>query len=156
MKSLVVFYSRTDYNRRVAKEIADSLKADMSEVLPQKNYKGFFGFLRGGYQAAKKKEVMISSPKKAEDYELVVLVSPLWAGALTPPVRSYILRNKFKKIAFFSCNGNGKAQKSLEQLRELKLIPLETGFVSEKEVKDNLHHEKIIEFCDSVRKLMKK
>ena len=102
------------------------------------------------------KQVRISCPKKSEDYKIVILVSPLWAGMLPPPSYSYISKNNFKKIAFFSCNGNGKAQKSLEQMRKLNKLPLETGFVSQNDFKDKLHPIKITEFCDSLNKLMKK
>ncbi len=156
MKFLVAFYSRTDSNRKVAKEIADILKSDIGEILPEEKYTGFLGFLKGGYQAARKKMINVSSPKDPEGYDLVVVVGPLWVGSLSPPLRAYVSKNKFKKLAFFSCNGSGKTQKALEQFRELNKIPIETGIVSQKDVNDKLHHDKVIEFCDSIKKLSKK
>ncbi len=156
MKVLVVFYSRTDNNRKVAREIAEVLKADVGEVLPVVSYGGFFGWLKGGFHALRGVDVEFSCPKSPEGYDLVVLVGPLWAGRLAPPIRAYVVKNRFRKVAFFSCNGSGKTQNSLEQLRKLGCVPLESGFVSENDFKDNLHHDKVIEFCESVKKLMKK
>jgi len=149
---LVVYYSRSGNNKKIAQEIASILKADIDEIVPEKPYHGFFGFMRAGYHAVKKKTVKISSSKNPSSYSLVVIVSPLNVGSLPSPTRSYIKKNKLGKLAFFSCCGRGLAQKSLEQLKDLNLTPRESFFISEKELRGD-YHRKVREFCKAVKKI---
>lgn len=153
MKRLVVYYSRTGNNRKIAQEISGMLEADIDEIVPERPYSGFLGFMKAGYHAIRKKTVKISSYKNPSSYLVVVIVSPLNAGSLPAPVRSYVKKNEFKKLAFFSCCGRGLAQKSLGQLRELNAIPVESSFITEKEFKENIYHKKVGEFCELVKKI---
>lgn len=63
----------------MAKAIARSLKADIEEIKDKRNRTGVFGFLKSGYEALFKKLVDIQPiNKNPEEYDLVIVGSPVW------------------------------------------------------------------------------
>jgi len=127
MKNLVVYYSRSGNNRKIAEELASLslLKADLDEIIPEKKYSGIFGWLRAGFNASRKAKINVS--KNPLDYDLVIFGGPLWAGGKLPsPLLSYISNYKLKKAAFFSVSGRGNISKALLQLQEHGIKPVAT------------------------------
>ena len=125
MKTAIVYYSMNGNTAMVAEELAKSLPADLIEIRPERAYpdKGIRKFLRGGKSA-----VMAETPKlqpyvfRAEEYDRVVIGFPVWAGNITPPVRSFVKENreglKGKDIFAFACQGGSGAEKAFAKLRE--------------------------------------
>lgn len=150
-KVLVAYYSRTGSNKLVAEAIARKLKADIDEIISLKNYSGLIGWIRAGYNASKEKQVMINTQENPESYDLVIVGSPNWAGKMANPMLSYLSKNKFKKIAFFSVCGSGQPQKTPKQLKDRNLDPISMLFLKEKEVKDGTYHKKITDFCKNLK-----
>jgi flavodoxin len=104
MKILTAYYSRTGNTRVVAQKIAEITKSDIEEIKDTKNRSGFFGFLVSGYEAARKKTTKIAELKYDPlNYDIVIIGTPVWAGKMSVPIRTYILNNKdkFDKVAFF-------------------------------------------------------
>ena len=121
MKTLVAFYSRTGTTKKVAQMIASTISADIEEIVDLKNRKGVFGFIIGGYDALKKNKTRIKSPEKnPEDYDFLVVGTPVWGSHLTPAIRTYLNLNKFsKKVAFFcTCSGSG-IQQTLAEMKKI-------------------------------------
>ena len=95
MKPLIIFYSRTGNTKKVAEEIASLLKADIEEIIPLENYLGIWGYIKACIEAIFKKTPLIKkSGKNLTSYNLIIIGSPLWAGTMASPVRTYLLRNK--------------------------------------------------------------
>lgn len=120
MKVLVVFYSRDGHTRRAAEIIADTLKADIDEVVDKKPRKGIFGFLKAGYDATRGKTTAIIFTKDPGKYDIVVVGTPVWNGRVTPAVRTYLMRNRrnIKRCVFFATCAE-RAGKCLRQMRDL-------------------------------------
>ena len=103
MKTIIVYYSMSGNTDLAAREIASRLGADTLRIEPEKSYpdKGFKKFFWGGKSA-----VMAETPPlrpyrfAAEDYEQVILGFPVWAGNLTPPLRTF-LRDNAAAIALY-------------------------------------------------------
>jgi flavodoxin len=115
-KILVVYYSRTGVTQGVAKDLAKSLNADIEQVIDLKNRSGIIGFIGGGKDATQKKMTAIGETKKnPADYDCIILGTPVWAGTITPAIRTYINKNKssFKKVAVFVTAGSTKMGKVL-------------------------------------------
>jgi flavodoxin len=150
MKILVVFYSRTGNTEKVGKEIAKNLKSDRDKIVDLTGRKGVINFIKSGYHAIKNKTTKIRYSKKPEKYDLVVVGGPVWAGRVSPAVRTYISENKFKKIAFFcSCeNKNSVCFKEMEKLTKKPVAVLE---ITEKEIKGNSYRKKTREFSKSIK-----
>ncbi len=122
MKILVVYYSRTGYTRIVAKQIAQSLHADLLELKEQTNRRGIRGFIKGGYDALRHNPTkLMPLDKKSSAYDLVITGSPVWAGTLCPAMRTFLQKNApfIKQVAFFCTHGGGGASKSYADVKTL-------------------------------------
>ena len=123
MKTAVIYYSREGNTRYVAGEIAEALGADVIEIKPKKAYptEGFKKFFHGGKDATMKKNPELEPYSfNADDYEMVILCTPVWAGTFTPPMRSFLSSNDLsrKKVAALVCCSGGNTEKCFAQLKE--------------------------------------
>jgi flavodoxin len=120
LKSIVVYYSLSGNTRFVAEKIAEQLEAELSEVLDKKYGRGRFVYLTGGLAAYRQKMTTIDVSKSVEDYDLTIIGSPVWAGKITPAIRTFLKRNDFsnKHVAFFVTLGGNNREKPLRNLRE--------------------------------------
>lgn len=90
MKTLVVYYSLSGTTRKVAEEFAKELNATIEEIISLKSYSQF-AHLIGGKDALMKVEVPIKhTTNNPNDFELLIVLSPVWALTITPPIYSYL------------------------------------------------------------------
>lgn len=125
MKTAIVFYSMNGNTAMVAQKLAAGMNADLIEIRPEKSYpdKGFKKFLWGGKSA-----VMAETPTlmpysfSAGEYEQIVFGFPVWAGNVTPPIRTFVQENKDilkeKRIAAFACQSGSGGEKAFNKLLE--------------------------------------
>jgi flavodoxin len=155
MKALVIYYSRSGNTIIVGKDIAEALRADDEEIVSFEKYKGFFGYIRSGYEAIfKRKSDIAIMLTKVSEYDLVVLGSPNWGG-MASPVRTFISENdlkKVKKIAFFCVQGGSGAEKVLSQIEKLTKKPINTLIINAKDIGSRDYKNKIKEFCSKLKK----
>ena len=126
MKRLVVFYSLEGNTEYIVDMIAEKLSVDKLKLVPKKAYadKGFAKFFWGGKSA-----VMAEKPElepydvNLDDYDEIVIGFPVWAGNITPPIRTFASDNKDslkgKKISSFACESGAGAEKAFEKLKSL-------------------------------------
>lgn len=104
MKALVVYYSRSGNTRRVAEMITSQLQADLQELVDLKGRAGLLGWLRAGRDAMRDKttdlEPLVFNP---DDYDLIVVGSPVWASHPAPAVSTFLQSQDFsgKRLALF-------------------------------------------------------
>ena len=130
MKSLVVYYSRTGNAKFVAETIAAEIGSDLEEIVDLKKRSGILGFLIGGFDATRGKKTEIAETKKSiEEYELVIVGTPVWNSRPTPAVKTYLQKNKFsgKRIAVFATLSGKKTQ----AIRRAKALVPDAEFVGE-------------------------
>jgi len=125
MKTAIVFYSMNGNTAMVARKLAEGINADLIEIKPEKSYpdKGFKKFLWGGKSA-----VMAETPAlipydfSAGKYDQIVFGFPVWAGNVTPPIRTFVQENKDvlkgKRIAAFACQSGTGGEKAFNKLLE--------------------------------------
>ena len=120
-KTLVLFYSYEGSTRKIAELIASNINADIEEIKPvnEMKSKGFSKYVWGGGQVVMKKKPKLMPLKvDVDQYDTILLGTPVWAGTFTPPIYS-LLENgslKNKKIACFYCHLGG-ADKAVERAR---------------------------------------
>jgi flavodoxin len=122
MKALVIYYSRTGRTKKVAETIADVLTCDKEEIIDTQKRSGPIGFLRSGYQARQKSLINIKEPRKdLLEYDLVIIGTPVWAGTVSSPVRTFIYtyRDRLNAIAFFSTHGGDESQKEFSEMEAI-------------------------------------
>jgi len=155
MQALVVYYSRTGNTKKVGDGIAKELQCDSEELVDTVNRSGPIGWLASGRQAMKKELTKIKPiQKETAMYDLVIIGTPIWAGDMSSPVRTYLAENteKLKKVAFFCTErnrGDEAAFKSMEGLCGKK--PAGTLAVKAKDISDGSYMDKVKKFAGEIR-----
>lgn len=156
MKSVVAYYSKTGNTKFVAEKIANRLQADLCEIKDKKNRKGIWGFLTGSLDARREKLTEIETSRSIEDYELVVVGSPVWFGKMTPATRTFIVNNNFskKKVAFFLTLGGNKPENPMENMKKTVDISIQNGDLALNKVLEQREETiaKITKWCKELPK----
>ncbi|MBN2017995.1 MAG: flavodoxin [Candidatus Cloacimonetes bacterium] len=156
VKSLVVYYSLEENTHYLAESIAECIGADLLRLVPVKDIKNTkTKYLVGGRQAVmKKKPKLLPCDKNPEDYDMIIIGTPVWASTITPAVRSFLssITFKDKKIGLFCCHrgGPGKTLVYMEDLLEGNDIIGKTDF--REPIKD--HDEQRKKACDWAQSLL--
>lgn len=152
MKSLVVYYSRTNITKKLAENIARELDCDIEEISSKVSYDGKIGYARGIKDGATGKIVELENlTYNPEDYDVVYLGAPVWASKAANPLISYIKQNegKFFSVKFFLTAGSSGFDSSFEQLENASsLKPLKTLALTTKEVKKDEFESKLKAFLE--------
>ena len=128
MKTLIVYYSLEGNTQYAAERIAAAIGAETLRLAPEKAYpdSGFKKFFWGGKSA-----VMAEKPKlqpyefDPAAWERIIIGFPVWAGNVTPPIRTFIKENDLrgKRIAAFACQSGAGAEKALGRLKACLGVP---------------------------------
>jgi len=157
IKVLVVFYSRTGTTKRVAEALTASLNCDSEEIIDAENRRGFFGFLKSGYEAAVKKCPPIKEVEKDPSlYDLVVIGTPVWDGTMASPVRTYLMKYKdrFKSVAFFCTMSGSRSNVFAEMESVCEKKPQAQCMLQRAIVEQNKYADKLEQFVNTL-KMMK-
>ena len=104
-KTLIFYYSRTGNTRMTCEALQKALNAQLIEVKDLTDRSGSWGGLTGMLNTLFNMETGIEPehPDLASGSN-IILASPLWAGKLSPAIRTLIARNKFdnKKVIIFT------------------------------------------------------
>jgi flavodoxin len=150
MKTLIIYYSRTGFTKKVAEVLQQKLNCDIEEIFDTTDRSGMKGYLLAGRDAMKQKLTTLKETKLSPtDYDLVVIGTPLWAFTMSTPIKTYLNQNKdkFKKVAFFLTSGSTPGTKTFTDMaKEISQTPVATLELRTKEVMDNKIEEKINEF----------
>ena len=126
MKTLIVYYSMSGNVEFIAKELAEKLQADTLRLEPETSYpdKGMKKFLWGGKSALMgEKPVLKPYEAKLEDYDRIVIGTPVWASTFAPPIRTFVEENrealKGKEFSAIVCYAGSGAAKAIDKLRTL-------------------------------------
>ena len=161
MKTIVVYYSLEGNTAWAAEKIAAALGADTLRLQPKKAYpsSGFRKFFWGG-KAAVMAETPALDPYEfdASAYERVVFGFPVWAGNVTPPLRTFVKENKDAmrncSKAAFACQSGSGAEKAFEKLKEalgVSSLEAELVLIDPKDKPDAANEQKITDFCAALR-----
>jgi flavodoxin len=110
MKTLVVYYSQHETTKAVAEFVAKELQADIEEIKDEENRKGVIGFIKSGRQAMGGLSAKIGKiNSKVEDYDLVIIGTPIWAGRTSSPVNAFLsdFGAKIKNYGVIMTHGSG-------------------------------------------------
>ncbi len=153
--TLIVYFSRTGHTRKVAEEIARQTGCDTEEIHELRSRRGLFGYFRSGKEALREEVVEIGQTSRDPfRYDLVIVGTPVWAGNMSSPVRSYVARNqgRFRDVAFFCTQGGSGSDKVFARLGALTgKSPLATLVVLQREARSNALGGKVAGFVESLR-----
>ena len=123
---LVVYYSRTGTTDTVARAIRHELGCEIEAIHDAKRRTGVLGYLRSGFDAALRRpaklRAMSSDP---DDYDLLIVGTPVWNATISAPVRTYLFANRerIRHVAFFCTHRGAGSRRVLEEMQELCVQP---------------------------------
>lgn len=154
-KTLVVYYTRSGVTKKVADKITELLGAEEEELIDNVNRSGALGFIAAGKEATFKQEVPINPlQKKVEDYDLVIMGTPIWAGTISSAVRTFLKQNegKIKQAAYFATSGSGDSGNAFKHIEEiLKAEPVATISLTQKSVKTGTFTKDLESFLEKLK-----
>ena len=92
---LCIYYSFSGNTRRAMKEIADAVGAEIVAIDDGADRNGWRGRLRAGKDAMRRTTAPLkpfTTQRNIEDYKLVIVGSPVWAGRCASPIRALLKR----------------------------------------------------------------
>ncbi|HUS78034.1 MAG TPA: hypothetical protein VM050_05170 [Patescibacteria group bacterium] len=157
MNTLVVYFSRSGRTRKLAKEVAEKLSADLDEIREARGRSGPIGWIKSGMESTRKALPKLLPPvKDPAKYDLVVLGTPIWASNMSSPMRAYITehRDAIKEAAFILTGDGNDPQSVFEPMEELlERAPVATLSLIGKEREGDARIEKIEGFVNTLATL---
>ena len=110
---LCLYYSRSGNTRQTMAEIAKALEAELVEFTDGVDRQGRKGYFRSGLDAMRRSTHPLEkfeTAKPLEEYRLVILGSPVWAGRCASPVRGLLKRRgqELSRVAYVLTRGGDK------------------------------------------------
>ena len=99
MKTIVVYYSYTGNTKKIAEQIAKTLKADIVEIETENTYTGNYNSV---VDQGKKEVETGFMPKikpislDLEKYKTIILGSPVWWYTFAPAMKTFLNENSLK------------------------------------------------------------
>ncbi len=150
MRALVTYYSRTGITHAVAESLAATLGADLEAIRDGKDRSGVIGFVTAGKEASLRQMPPIEAPEHdPAGYDLVVIGTPVWAGTMASPVRTWLSTYgpSLKTVAYFCTTGHTSREKTLNQMAALAGRPARASLgLLEKDVKKGRHADEVATF----------
>jgi flavodoxin len=119
---LVIHYSLSGNTERVAEDLATRLGAEREKIGDSKDRRGFLGYLRAALDSVRERPAELTGlDKNPSDFALTLIGTPIWAGRVTPAIRTYLRMNRgrFNEVAFFTTSGSTPAEKVVRAMERL-------------------------------------
>lgn len=146
MKTLIVYYSRSNTTKTVAEYLQSQLNADIEEITTSVNYNGAMGYAKGIKDSFQEKIIPIDSYKyNVEDYDRVIIGTPVWTSKLANPILTYLKENKSKlsNVDLFIVAKSNGFDKVKEHFTKVTNINPKSVNIFEKDIKDNSYQSKL-------------
>ena len=110
---LCIYYSRTGKTRQAMEEVAQALGAELVEITDGQDRSGFKGFMRSGMEAMRistRPLQPFTTERPLEEYRLVVIGTPVWAGRCSSVVRALLKRRglEMRRVAYLLTRDSDK------------------------------------------------
>jgi flavodoxin len=125
LKTLVVYYTLEENCQFVANSIGFAIGADTERIKTKKNInpKNFMKYIVGGKQVIfKEKPEILPIDKELNNYDLLFIGTPTWAGNFTPALRTFLDKYKIKDkhIALYCCCVGNEGKTLVNLKKELE------------------------------------
>ena len=111
MRTLCLYYSRTDNTKKVMETIAKSIGADIAEYTDGKDRRGFWGYVGACFATVNNSlpKVYIKGDIKLKEYDRVIIGMPVWVEGPCAIGRALIkkYRNEMPSEVYFVCTHMG-------------------------------------------------
>ena len=156
-KSLIIYYSYSGHNRKVANEIAGFLKANIIEIKDWLQKLPFpILFFVGGMIGSKRIPSKINSINiDLSKYDRIILLCPVWGWKLVPAMRTFLIKyKKFSSKFFLVCVCGGGKKYTQEINSDYQIYfgdkPHKLLMISDTEFDKNAYQKEISNFLNRV------
>ena len=123
---LCIYYSRTGNTKKAMEEIASALDAELVELWDGVDRNGWRGWLRCGLDAMRKSTHPVAPVETTwplEDYRLVILGTPVWAGRTSAVMRSFLKEHggKIQNAAYVLTRSSGAQYQEIYRQMDLNV-----------------------------------
>lgn len=110
MKTLIVYYSFTQNNEKLAKYLHKLLGCDIVKLETVKRRNGLSIMLDLMFHRA---PTLKTVPYYLRDYDHVIFIAPIWAGRIAMPLKTFLKKEKsnIKRYSFITLCGGAPGQK---------------------------------------------
>lgn len=122
MKKLFIYYSYSGNGELVSQYLSQKgyelRKVQEKKKMPKAF---FFAILSGGFRAGmKQKGKLIDYDNNVNDYDEIVIGSPIWNGRIVPAINAVLDQTDFKdkKLTFLLYAGGGEAPKTIKRINK--------------------------------------
>jgi flavodoxin len=158
-KTAVVYYSLDGHTDLVAMRISERLECPAIRLHLVKEFSITNTFLKyfwaGKSSVFREKPALMDTGLDPDAYDTLVIATPVWAGDVSSPVRSFISSHSFhgKRVFLVATNSGGSFERCFSTMRELlpaASVGGEIGFV--KITKDiyPAHRHRLEKFCEGI------
>lgn len=157
---LVAYYSRTGTTEVVARALAHRLGAELDRIETPTSYAGTMGFAKAIWHSLRGASPPIRRRFDPARFRVLVLCSPVWAGKLPGPMRTYMRQaGKVQRMYGVAVSGAGGLQdrffREMERLGGQDGIPSQDGIprlsLTQRQVTDGTFERLLDTFAETIR-----
>jgi flavodoxin len=122
MRVLIAYYSLGGTTKKLATVLASKLGADVDPIYCSEYGGGVMSFLKACYDSITGRlPTVIGTSKAVENYDLVLVGAPIWAGHIATPARAYLKQRKgqFPTVGYFVTYGGSNIERALAEFAEI-------------------------------------
>lgn len=152
MKVLYVYYSRNNHCKDIVEDLSLNVPGDVEELDDGRKKKGVLSYLISGRDAMKEHTVPIKKIKyRPSNYDVVVVVSPVWASHLSAPIRTFLMDYPLKgKLVFVLSSSGPDVEEVFETMATLaKNRPIYREHFIDRE--KDIYHDKINRLTQAIK-----
>lgn len=155
----LVYYSLNGHIDFIAQKMSKQLGCPTIQLKLQKEFSQTNKFLQyfwaGKSSAFHDKPELANKPIDLAQYDTLIIATPVWAGNISSPVRSFLSSYAIegKKVYLVASNSGGSFEKCFATMRKLlskSTVQGEIGFVEITKDTYPTHKEKLEAFCKEI------
>ena len=121
---LCIYYSNTGNTKFAMEEIAEALDAELVEVSDGVERDGFWAKVKAGMEAMRRSThplLHFDTERHIEEYRLVIVGTPVWAGRCASPVRGLLKRRglEMSRVAYVLTRASDKRYEEIYKQMDL-------------------------------------
>ena len=158
-KVAVIYYSLEGHTQFVAEKISERLGCPVIRIRLKKEFSTvntFFKFFWAGKSSVfRETPALADQSLDLEAYATIILATPVWAGNLSSPVRSFLSKHRLEKKRVFlvATNSGGSSERCFAtMITQLPTgsVSREIGFINISEETYPIHRKQLEDFCDDI------